>query len=481
MDGPVSVDEALNKSIGTIGRWQFRISVLMSLLKFPIAWFQLGIVFLAPPTNFWCRRPPEYINTTVNEWLRMITPNYTESYNQTSRYGSCYMFDLSSANTVEQSKVPCLWGYEYDTSQFRSSIITEWNLVCGRERLVDLAQATVMFGILLGTIMLGIASDRIGRKPVLMICLAVQAFAGVLTAFAPTYWLLLLARFVTAFANAGTMVASFVICMEVVGGKWRTIIPILYQIPFGIGNSVMAGIAYWIRDWRELQLILSLLSALYLIYWRCVPESPRWLLATGRREAATEILLQAAAENKKPTNVVKSMMESLPSTTDDSTEQQKPNPSALFRTPTILTALCYMGILAVPVDVFVGDWPRIALAGLGVVGMSVSIPALYLFTGELFPTVLRNAGLGATVMCSRIGSMFAPFIISLSTVAPWLPLLVLGSLVFLEAILVLPLPETKDTSLPDTVGDAEAFIGKRIEDDRKNGNYVIVGINEQRH
>lgn len=62
-------------------------------------------------------------------------------------------------------------------------------------------------------------------------------------------------------------------------------------------------------------------------------------------------------------------------------------------------------------------------------------------------------------MCSRIGSMLAPFVISLSTVAPWLPLVVLGSLVFLEAILVLPLPETKDTSLPDTVGDAEAFMG----------------------
>lgn len=147
------------------------------------------------------------------------------------------------------------------------------------------------------------------------------------------------------------------------------------------------------------------------------------------------------------------MMQSLPS----STNEQKPSPSALFRTPTIrrktvvlcahwfftgitfygfsqymgqvtshlylmviisgfialpgtilccsivrwygrrmsilgahlVTALCYVGILAVPVGVFVGDWPRIALAGLGVVGMSVSIPALYLFTGELFPTVLR--------------------------------------------------------------------------------------------
>lgn len=73
----------------------------------------------------------------------------------------------------------------------------------------------------------------------------------------------------------------------------------------------MAGIAYFIRDWRELQLILSLLSALYLIYWRYVPESPRWLLATGRREDAVDILLQAATENKKPVCIFARLLLSL--------------------------------------------------------------------------------------------------------------------------------------------------------------------------
>lgn len=55
-------------------------------------------------------------------------------------------------------------------------------------------------------------------------------------------------------------------CMEVVGGKWRTIVPILYQIPFGFGNTLMAGFAYLIRDWRELQLTLSGISGLYIFY-----------------------------------------------------------------------------------------------------------------------------------------------------------------------------------------------------------------------
>lgn len=49
-----------------------------------------------------------------------------------------------------QSTIPCLWGYEYNRTVFRSSIITEWDLVCNRARLVDVAQITLMLGVLIG-------------------------------------------------------------------------------------------------------------------------------------------------------------------------------------------------------------------------------------------------------------------------------------------------------------------------------------------
>jgi hypothetical protein len=73
-------------------------------------------------------------------------------------------------------------------------------------------------------------------------------------------------RFLLAVANGGTIVTSFVMCMEVVGGTWRSIVPILYQIPYGFGNSIMAGLAYLYREWRDLHLALSLLSSFYIVY-----------------------------------------------------------------------------------------------------------------------------------------------------------------------------------------------------------------------
>lgn len=85
--------------------------------------------------------------------------------------------------------------------------------------------------------------------------------------------------------------------------------------------------------------------------------------------------------------------------------------------------------------------------------MQVSIPALYLFTGELYPTIIRNAGVGAAVMFSRIGSMLAPLVIALHDVTPFLPLLVLAGMAGIEALLVIPLPETKGMVLPEKIED----------------------------
>lgn len=63
--------------------------------------------------------------------------------------------------------------------------------------------------------------------------------------------------------------------------------------------------------------------------------------------------------------------------------------------------------------IFPGDWPRVLLSAVVLIGMSLTFPTLYVFSGELFPTVVRNVGLGSSSMFSRIGSVLAPFINSL--------------------------------------------------------------------
>lgn len=47
----------------------------------------------------------------------------------------------------------------------------------------------------------------------------------------------------------------------------------------------------------------------------------------------------------------------------------------------------------------------VTLASIGIIGMSISFPTVYLYAGELFPTVVRNIGVGTASMIARIGSM----------------------------------------------------------------------------
>ncbi|XP_017777832.1 PREDICTED: solute carrier family 22 member 13-like [Nicrophorus vespilloides] len=106
-------------------------------------------------------------------------------------------------------------------------------MVCGKESLVDVTQMTLMLGVLFGNIIFGVMADRIGRKKTLIASIIMQSACGMLSAWSPWLELFLVLRFLMAVANGGTMVTSFVMCMEVVGGIWRIIVPILYQIPFG--------------------------------------------------------------------------------------------------------------------------------------------------------------------------------------------------------------------------------------------------------
>ncbi|KAK4883237.1 hypothetical protein RN001_006556 [Aquatica leii] len=507
--------DLIESTIGNFGLWQFRISFLLSLLKFPMAWIQLSIVFLAPPTEFWCRQPQQFKNITFPKWRQISGIELPDNANKNE--GQTKM-----TNDTCNKNFRCPWGYEYNTSQIASSIITEWNLVCSRAHLAELTQVTLMFGVLLGSIIIGLAADKFGRKKVLLASILLQTLFGLITAIVPWFGVFTITRFFLGFADGGVMVISFVLCMEIVGGKWRTIVPILYQIPFGIGNSLMAIIAYFLRNWRDLQFTLSALSSFYATYICLIPESPRWLFITMETEKTVKLLEKAADVNKLDKSQIRSIVERL-SNNKAHFVKQNFGVGVLFKTPqmrkrstllcmssfiagmsfygfsqylaeistniyfatflggliiipggflciivvtkcgrrisiaaaTLYVAICFFGICLFPIGVYRNDWPRVVLEVNGLLGMSIAYPALYLYISELYPTVLRNSGLGTTVMFSRLGSMLAPVLLATTKVLPFLPLIIFGCLSIFQASLILPLPETLNTALPDIVNDIE--------------------------
>lgn len=62
------------------------------------------------------------------------------------------MRDLSSETSPIVNDVSCKYGFDYNRSIVQSSIITEWDLVCDKAKMVDVTQIVLMLGILIGNL-----------------------------------------------------------------------------------------------------------------------------------------------------------------------------------------------------------------------------------------------------------------------------------------------------------------------------------------
>lgn len=112
---------------------------------------------------------------------------------------------------------------------------------------------------------------------------------------------------------------------------------------------------------------------------------------------------------------------------------------------------------------------------LGRVAVTSTICITYLYTIEIYPTVVRGTFLGLYTVVAKIGSLCTPHVLLSGEYFPvTIPLIVIGMLCLVSGGLALILPETLDTVLPDTVEDSKLLTAKRKE---KENNEIISNEN----
>ena len=98
---------------------------------------------------------------------------------------------------------------------------------------------------------------------------------------------------------------------------------------------------------------------------------------------------------------------------------------------------------------------QIAVALVGRFGIAASFNMIFLYTTELFPTVVRSAALGTCSLVARLGGIIAPQIILLQTVSPSLPFIVFGGASAAACFATTFLAETKGVIMQDTIEGAD--------------------------
>lgn len=154
-------------------------------------------------------------------------------------------------------------------------------------------------GAVLGALLFGWLTDRLGRKRLFTVTLIVYLAGTIASGLAWNYAALLAFRFVTGMGIGGEYAAINATIQELVPARFRGFTDLVINGSYWIGAALGAAGALAALDpqlvppaygWRLAFILGGLLAATALALRRHIPESPRWLMTHGRPSEAEQIV-----------------------------------------------------------------------------------------------------------------------------------------------------------------------------------------------
>src|SRR6476620_11553548 len=170
---------------------------------------------------------------------------------------------------------------------------------------VGFANSAYLAGAVLGALGFGWLTDRIGRKKLFFITLALYLTATAATALSWSVASYALFRFLTGAGIGGEYTAINSTIQELVPARYRGWTDLVINGSFWIGTALGAAGSLVVLDpnvlapdlgWRAAFLIGAVLGLVIFLMRLWLPESPRWLMTHGRVEEATAVLDRIEAE-----------------------------------------------------------------------------------------------------------------------------------------------------------------------------------------
>ena len=144
----------------------------------------------------------------------------------------------------------------------------QWDLMCSKSSWVNMSQSVFFIGWLIGSWLWGTIADKIGRKKVYFINITCTVLTGLGFGLAPSYTIFVFFRLLSAISYAGISLSCYVLSVEVVDISTRSFAGFLGAVFFSLAYPFLALLAYFIRSWRWLSVVIALLGLGYFPLWR---------------------------------------------------------------------------------------------------------------------------------------------------------------------------------------------------------------------
>jgi MFS family permease len=179
---------------------------------------------------------------------------------------------------------------------------------------VGLLGTAYLTGAVIGAVLFGYLTDRLGRRKLFFITLGLYLVATAATACSWDFWSFALFRFLTGAGIGGEYAAINSAIQEFVPARFRGRTDLAINGSFWIGAALGAGGAVLLLQpgrlppdwgWRSAFAIGAVLGLGILTLRRFLPESPRWLMLHGRVEEGEAVIAAIERHVKKAAGVAR--------------------------------------------------------------------------------------------------------------------------------------------------------------------------------
>ncbi|MHC4465676.1 MAG: sugar porter family MFS transporter [Planctomycetota bacterium] len=178
--------------------------------------------------------------------------------------------------------------------------------------------ATALIGTIVGSLAIGRPSDILGRRRALFILATLYFISAIGSAFAWNWVSFMIFRFIGGLGVGGASVVSPMYTAEISPARFRgrLVAFVQFNVIFGIlmaycSNYIIALFELGSIEWRWMFGIEALPAAAFFALLCINPESPRWLVAKGRVDEASEVLSKVGTDTGSVEEEIKEIQISL--------------------------------------------------------------------------------------------------------------------------------------------------------------------------